>query len=351
MEFNELEFLREAVKIDSSESVDEMREFLLDTLEDFDLEPEVDQHGNVLCRRGSGSPGLLLNTHLDTVRPGLDFEETQEKVLGRGSCDAKGPLASILKAFIEADIDGELILAVTPDEETGTRGSYYLDLEFDSCIVGEPTDLRPCHAARGVFKAEIVVEGESAHASEPSQGINAVEEAGKVLSKLKDFDEGRNFDTDLPDPDLSATVIEGGEATNQIPARCRITLDRRNVPPEKPQDFIKNLENFLRENVETEARISVRENANTEYFLDAFETDKNSEIVRKLEDYSGSESKIFGAATEASRFRDGDVAVFGPGKLSDEEGGVAHSEREYVEKEKVRKASEIVKGAVEDILD
>ncbi len=55
MEFNELEFLRQAVKIDSSEEVDQMREFLLETLEEHDFSPEVDEAGNTPCTRGSGN--------------------------------------------------------------------------------------------------------------------------------------------------------------------------------------------------------------------------------------------------------------------------------------------------------
>lgn len=349
-DFNVVEFLRKAVKMDSSNEIKDMREFILETLRNYNLDPKVDESGNIICRRGSGRPKLLLNTHMDTVRPHIKFKETENRILGRGSCDAKGPLASILKAFIESEIEGELILAITPDEETGTRGSYNLDLDFDSCIVGEPTELKPCNAARGVFKAEIKITGKSSHASEPEKGLNAISEASKVIDKLSEYDSEDFTDTKLPSPDLSATVIEGGEATNQIPGECKITLDRRNIPPEKPSDFIDDLERYLKAKIETKAEISVEENANTEYFLDAFETVGNAEILEILERETGNKSKIFDAATEASRFSEKPVVVFGPGCLADEEGGVAHSDREYVNKQEVRKASKILTSAVEEYL-
>lgn len=118
-----------------------MRELLIRTLKESGFEPEIDSAGNTLCTRGSGNPHLVLNTHIDTVKPHLDFEEAQDRINGRGSCDAKGPLSAFLKAFIQSKIDGTLTLAVTPDEETTLQASKDLEIDADAVLVGEPTDL------------------------------------------------------------------------------------------------------------------------------------------------------------------------------------------------------------------
>jgi acetylornithine deacetylase len=341
-EFNQLEFLREAVRIDSSDGVEEMRDFLIETLEKHGYESEVDEHGNTLCSRGSGEPHLVLNTHIDTVAPHVEFDETDERILGRGSCDAKGPLSALLKSFIEADIDGKLSLAVTCDEE---------NIDADAFLVGEPTDLDPCIAARGWTKVEIDLTGEPAHASEPENGVSAIQAASKAVLSLQDFDEKFGYENDLlPDPNLSATIIEGGEAENQIPETAKVTVDRRIVPPETPEKFAEKMRNYLEENLSTEAEFKVSLPEATEP-LSAFETDSNSNIVKIIEEQTGNDSRIFDAATEASRFNEADVVVFGPGVLADEEGGVAHAKREYVSKHQVREAGEIAVKAVEEYLN
>ncbi len=102
-----------------------MRSLLVDTLEDAGEYPEIDDLGNVVVSRGDeDGTHILLNTHIDTVPPHLPYERRTEPpgpdetidgtggdgdgdiVCGRGACDAKGPLAALLDAF----------LTVTPDD-------------------------------------------------------------------------------------------------------------------------------------------------------------------------------------------------------------------------------------------
>lgn len=350
MQFNELEFLRQAVKIDSSEEVDEMREFLIETLKSHGFSPEVDEAGNTLCSKGSGSPHLVLNTHIDTVQPHVEFEETEERIKGRGSCDAKGPLSVFLKAFIESEIDGKLTLAVTPDEETTLKASKNLDIDAGAFLVGEPTDLDPCIAARGWTKVEVKFHGDSAHASEPEKGVSSVKAASEAVLSLEEFDENFEYENDiLPGPNLSATIIEGGQAENRVPATAELTIDRRVVPPETPEKFAEKIREHFKQNIGTNTEIEVNLPEATEP-LSAFETSPTAEIVQIVEEESRNDSRIFDAATEASRFNDRDVVVFGPGVLADEEGGVAHSKREYVKKEKVEEAGRIAVSVVESYL-
>jgi len=338
----------------------------------------------------------VFNTHIDTVAPHVPFERDDQVIRGRGSCDAKGPLAALLSAFLEADWDGDgtLTLAVTPDEEVLSTGAHALmtgdvvpggpgkagasvnplpdaDPEPDAYIVGEPTGLDVCTAARGRFEGTIQVEGVAAHAASPEAGVNAVSAAGRLLGALETF-ENVDAHPQLGEATLVATGISGGESTNQVPANCEVTIDRRSVPPETAEGFRSALVDDLRETLDSDAPVGVPRAGDdadlsislTERetpFLEAFATDTSESVVSALADAAeqvGVERELgergtvrpFGAATEASYFAPEPTVVFGPGHLADDEGAVAHAEREYVDVASVRAAATAVRDATERLL-
>ncbi len=349
-------FLERTVPVDTTEDVAELRRMLVDALADAGVDPTVDDAGNVLASRGSGDPHVVLNTHLDTVPPHLPVERDGEVIRGRGACDAKGPLAAMLSAFLGADLDNRVTLAVTPDEETGSTGAAALvdggrlD-DADHVIVGEPTGLDVCNAARGRFQATVVVEGENAHAAEPEAGVNAVAAVAPVLEALATYDDR----PDVPGPHdalgpatLTPTVIDGGDATNQVPAECRVVVDRRSVPPETARQFREGLQRHLRAEVDGAADVRVSLAARETPFLAAFETPAHSGVVGALRDAGAGDVRPFGAATEASYFAEvAPTVVFGPGVLADDEGPVAHADREYVRVDEVRRAATVLERALD----
>lgn len=187
MTFDRDAFHRDAIQIPSHEDVTVMREFLDETLTDQGHPTTIDDAGNLLTSRGAKdnpTTHLVLNTHLDTVPPHQPYERDGDIVRGRGSCDAKGPLAAIVDAFCSANVtDGRVTLAVTPNEETSQRGGKHLadTLAADGYIVGEPTGLDVCPAARGNFGGHIILDGVSAHASDPTAGTNPLYGIGSLI--------------------------------------------------------------------------------------------------------------------------------------------------------------------------
>lgn len=364
-DFDPISFLETAVRTPSHESVDAMRTLLVETLESAGVEATIDAAGNVLAERvgDEDGPHVVLNTHIDTVPPHVPFSRDSDgdgdddRICGRGSCDAKGPLAALLDAFLAVEPKrGRVTLAVTPDEETDSMGASALDFlardeeggnesRPDAVIVGEPTDLDVCNAARGRFQGTVTVRGENAHAAHPEAGVNAIRGLAPVLSALSTFDSDGEH-PELGAPTLTPTTVEGGTATNQIPADCSFVIDRRSVPPEGAEEFRRSLEGHLQNAVDAvEVEVSLAERDTP--FLEAFETPADSELVRTLRDESGGEVRPFGAATEASYFaRVAPTVVFGPGVLSDDEGAVAHGPREYVDVADVRAAADAVRGTL-----
>jgi acetylornithine deacetylase len=359
-------FLEAAVQTASHESVAEMRDLLVETIADAGYDPRVDEAGNVIAERGAPAPDAthyILNTHIDTVPPHVEFRREGDTIHGRGSCDAKGPLAAMLAAFDRVDPgDGRLTLAITPDEETDSTGAAALvtddDGPFgtppDGVIVGEPTGLDICNSARGRFEGEVILRGESAHAAEAAtSGHNAVIACAPVIDAMATFDamvETPSHDV-LGDPLLTPTRIAGGDAANQVPAECRITFDRRSVPPETSGVFRSALADHLETAAPTGIELSVSLVDRAAPFLEAFETPADDPLVETLSEREETAVRPFGAATEASLFAaHAPTVVFGPGVLADDDGPVAHAEREYVRVGDVERASEHLTGALETLL-
>ncbi|QCC48140.1 M20 family metallopeptidase [Halobellus limi] len=352
-EFDPIAFLESAVPIASNEDVAAMREFLIQTIESRGVDARVDDAGNTLASKGARSPEthLVFNTHVDTVSPHVPFEREEVdgdlvRVHGRGSCDAKGPLAAILAAFfaVEPRDDARVTLAVTPDEEVLSTGAAAFDLDGDCYVVGEPTGLDVCTAAKGRFQGTLTLEGSAAHAAEPESGTNAIAGLEDALAAIRTFDDGREAHPQLGSATLTPTVVTGGDSTNQVPARCELVVDRRSVPPETAEGFRSELERAVRAAVPDDVGVAFDLTDRPTPFLEAFATDGSHELVRTLaaasERAGGSgDVRPFTAATEASYFSPAPVVVFGPGVLADDEGAVAHAEREYVDVADVRRAA------------
>ncbi|MFA9425378.1 M20 family metallopeptidase [Natronorubrum sp. A-ect3] len=372
-QFDPVDFLETAVQTASHEDVSPMREFLCETLEVHGIEPRVDDGGNVLATRGPADADthVVLNTHIDTVSPHVPFERDREEtaaggsdvIRGRGSCDAKGPLAALLAAFFAVEpADGRVTLAITPDEEVLSTGAYELvsgsgspTRDADAVIVGEPTNLDVCTAAKGRFQGTIHLTGANAHAAEPHTGVNAVAALEAVLEAIRTF--GDREDAPPTHPQLGAatltpTVVEGGEATNQVPADCALTVDRRSVPPETADAFHTALTDQLQAAVPDDIGVEFRFTDRPTPFLEAWDTDPDARVVDLLADAAGGDVRPFTAATEASYFAtDAPTVVFGPGVLADEGGAVAHAPREYVRVEAVREAATALEATLAALLE
>ena len=377
--FDPVAFLEAAVATPSQADVSEMRELLVSTLERFGVDVTVDDAGCVIAESTSPSPAsgphLVLNTHIDTVTPHVPFERDSEAgvIRGRGACDAKGPLAALLYGFLAVEpATGQLTLAVTPDEEALSLGAAALTgrlpgttdrLGGDCYLVGEPTGLDACTAAKGRFQGRVELAGTAAHAAEFG-GANAVAAAEGALAAIRTFDDDADDHPQLGSPKLTPTVIEGGSATNQVPADCTITVDRRSVPPESADGFRAALAETVRASIDDDVGVTVRLTDRESPFLEAFATDpshpfvetvagaaRDAGVAASLPTGRGGEVRPFGAATEASYFAPRPTVVFGPGDLADDEGAVAHAEREYVRVREVEVAAAAVADTIRSVLD
>lgn len=203
-------------------------------------------------------PTLALEAHLDTVPTppgGIPVRREGRRLYGRGSCDTKGSLASMIGAVHRlAQRRGPrptVLVVGAVDEEYVMKGAAALLEQLppvDGVVVGEPTSLVPVRAHNGFIRLRAHVHGRPAHSSKAHLGVNAILGGARLLLAL-DEEVGTPL-RDRPHPLtgpalLTATMIDGGIAPNVVPDHCGISLDRRLAPGERPETALAEIEAVL----------------------------------------------------------------------------------------------------------
>ncbi len=167
-----------------------------------------------------GAPVVTLSTHIDTVPPFFPSREDDEYIWGRGACDTKGIIASMITAIRELLAEGSRdfgLLFVVGEERNSIgayaaaktpRGSRFL-------INGEPTENRLALGSKGALRYEIVAKGRMAHSAYPELGESAIEKLLDALNNIRAI--ALPTDPTLGKSTLNIGTISGGRAPNVIP--------------------------------------------------------------------------------------------------------------------------------------
>ena len=297
---------------------------------------------------------VMLEAHLDTVHADnmtIDpFHPTIDdgKLFGRGACDTKASLAAFMHTTASLAqnpraLKYNIVLAAVSDEEysfTGARRAVENGLKADFGIVGEPTKLRIVRAHKGVLRWKIVTKGRAAHSAYPDRGDNAIYTMGHILTRLDKYGLAlmqQPPQGELGTPTLSVGVIEGGQAVNIVPDRCRIEIDRRTLPGETEDEILQSVRHVLREvpNWEFEP---------PHIFIRGMEVPEDHPFVERLaaainERTGGCILETAQYATNAGVYNKSGIPtiVFGPGDIAQ-----AHTSAEFVEIDQVIRCSEIL---------
>jgi LysW-gamma-L-lysine carboxypeptidase len=156
------------------------------------FEVERDAVGNVIGTFEGERPKVLLCGHMDTVTPELPVKQEDGFLYGRGTVDAKAPLASMVCAaaqLINEGYGGGLIVAGVVDEEGRNIGIEHLikrRLDVDYAVFGEPTDVDTVTVGyKGGLLFKVTCETETGHSSASWLFENAVEKAFEVWGFIK----------------------------------------------------------------------------------------------------------------------------------------------------------------------
>lgn len=301
---------------------------------------------NVVARIGTaGARALLVNGHLDTVgvdgmtHAPWDPEIRDDRVYGRGSADMKAGIAAMCAAAWRAaqeGLAGEVIVAAVVDEEyrsAGTRALIDGGIAAEAAIVTEPTQLTVAAAHKGFVWADLEVRGVAAHGSRHDIGVDAIALASLVVAEIEAYQQReltRRSHPLLGRPSLHASLIRGGSGLSTYPDACVVQFERRTIPGESSQDFIRELGDAVRHvrTTRPELDATVRE----EFAQEPNAVPSDHRLVRLLTGAlraGGRSDAVTGLAcwTDAALLTAAGIPAvcFGPGDIA-----VAHAHEEFV---------------------
>ncbi len=185
------------------------------------------------------APLIVFSTHMDTVPPFIVSSEDEDRIYGRGACDAKGIIAAQIMAAEQLRAGGvnQVGLLFTVDEEMGSLGAQVANKVSPATppgflIDGEPTDNKLAAATKGSLRVTLTTHGRAAHSAYPEQGESAIEKLLDVLAEVRLC----VWPTDelLGETTCNIGIISGGTRPNVIPEAAQAVLQFRLVSEAAP---------------------------------------------------------------------------------------------------------------------
>lgn len=275
-----------------------------------------DKAGNVFGSIGKGSPHILLCGHIDVVPPELPVNLENGVLYGRGTVDAKGPLATMIETatqLIEEGFEARITVGGLVDEEGNNKGSKQLStdrIDADYAVFGEPTNVDTVTVGyRGGLLIEIRCSTITGHSSAPWMFQNSIEKAMEIWNRIKDLHmPEENLESRFFSLSKNLRYIIGGGKSSIVPDLCIIQVGIR-IPPKITVENLTAkvtalIEEYRNENPDVEVNMAV---------LDSCEpilADRKSKIVKSLTQAiykkSGKPAKLI------NKTGTGDMNIFGP---------------------------------------
>lgn len=327
------------------------------------------QKANLFATLGAGKPGgVLLSGHTDTVPwdgqawslDPLSGAVQDGRLYGRGSADMKGWIGLVVahtRHWLEADAPHAIHFAFSYDEEVGGFGAMNLIADLKEagiappiCIVGEPTEMVPAIAHKGVHRWRCCVRGKAAHSSLTPMAVNSIEAAARVVGQiaaiadeLRDT-EPRQAGFDVPYSTAAVCRFNGGVADNIVSEECRFHYEFRDLPgsdaatwQQRVRDYAAALEPAMQA-VEPSAGFTFESFAS----MPAFQARADEPAVRLAQRLADSpRTTLVAFGTEAGLFQRAGMStvVCGPGSINQ-----AHQADEFVSLAQLARAEAFLRG-------
>jgi acetylornithine deacetylase len=261
-------------------------------------------------------PAVVFSTHMDTVPPFIPSSEDETRILGRGSCDAKGIIAAQIAASERLRRQGLHVgLLFVAGEERDSLGArianeYAANEPGHRCkylVNGEPTENRIALASKGTLRVEVSAAGRMAHSAYPELGESAIDKLLEALVRLRAMP--LPSDPEVGPCTLNIGLIEGGRAPNVIPDYAHADLLYRLVGPS--QDLRRRILETAGNDVKIEFPLELP-------FL-------------RLRTVEGLPTMIAAFTTDIPKLTNwGEPLLIGPGSIH-----VAHTDGEFIEKKQL----------------
>jgi len=210
-------------------------------MKDWGLSPRREANNIWVVADGydAGRPTVLLNAHIDTVKPVATWTKNPheplmegDRLYGLGSNDCGGGLVTLLQVFRvlkDEVLPFNLIYLASAEEEVSGKDGVERVLpllpKIDVAIVGEPTGMQPAIAEKGLMVIDGYAKGISGHAAR-NEGVNAIYEALDDLVWLRDYRFGKESPL-LGPTKMTVTQVESGTQHNVIPDALHFVIDVR----------------------------------------------------------------------------------------------------------------------------
>lgn len=325
-----------------------------------------DQNGvrkcSIVAKKGEGRGGVAYFGHTDVVPADNWFSDEfgpftptvrDGRLYGRGSCDMKGSVATMLAAaarFSTSELKHPIYITCTADEEVGyhgakdvaTRSQLFREMVdgHSRGIIGEPTKLEVVHAHKGTYGFHVISRGRAAHSS-TREGLNAnlamipfLAEMKAIHDETESEPQWQNEEFDPPSLSWNIGINDHTKAINITAPQSVCTVYFRAMP-----------------NVDVEALMN-RARAKAEEcgleFHSQVETpplyvDPNSEFIREVLQLAGRESSsTVSYGTDGSSFLAmKNLVVFGPGDIAQ-----AHTHDEWISLDQLELGTDMYARAI-----
>ena len=307
---------------------------------------------------GTSKKSLLLATHIDVVPAGDDWvhdpysaDLIKGKIYGRGASDCKGHVATCLEvarsiAEDKRKLEGDLIIAVTVDEEKGNdKGMKPLlekgILQPSGAVAIDIGNFDVVVAQKGVIQAIIKIKGKEAHGAYPEEGINAIEIAAKIITELKKHKFTHEPHPLFKEPTINIGTIKGGKIVNMVAEYCEFEADIRYLPGMDKDNILKAIEDIIKKHSK-EYTITIDSQ------LDPYEMESEHKIIENLKEAfenKGKTANICGSsgATVVCEFKKYNIPAIATGFGVDE---CMHAKDEYVVVDDLVEGAEILEEFV-----
>ncbi len=318
-------------------------------------------------------PGVALSGHTDCVPvDGQDWhsdpfrvEQHDERLYGRGTSDMKSFIAIALVAVPEMRrrrLATPIHFAFSYDEEVGCLGVHRLieqlagmPIKPEACIVGEPTGMNVVTGHKGKHSERCHVHGFECHSALAPKGVNAVEIAAELVTRLRQLarrlhEEGPFDDAyDPPFTTIHTGLIQGGTALNIVPKDCYFEFEIRNLPDHDIDALVAELHHYADQVLLPEMRqLSAEAGISWEVLpsYPALDSSDAQTLIKLAQALSGDNGECghvsFG--TEAGLFRRAGIptVVCGPGSIEQ-----AHKPNEFIGLEQVASAEAFIARLIE----
>jgi len=242
--------------------------FVRDYLQNLGLKTRIyefkNRRSNVVAHLlgRSKKHSLLISPHLDTVPAGHNWKVNpfsgkihRDRIYGLGATDCKGNLACALEAINsiaedKIDLDYNVILAATADEETGSGLGLIplLDkkiLKPDAALILDSDDFEIIVTQKGLMHLKVKIQGKRAHGAYPERGINAIDIAIDIIREIKAHKFPYPENRYLRPPTLNIGTIKGGDKVNVVADWCEFELDFRFLPGMSAKGSLKVLRGII----------------------------------------------------------------------------------------------------------